>query len=564
MNSQFPLPSSQTQENSGDLLLYWEIIRSWFWLIVLAAFVAGGAGAAVSYNQTKIYQASTKLLVDQANNPRTTYSDILTNERVAQTYAQWMALPSLTKETASQLGMPAELIAEQIVNVTVSPIRDSQLLEIKVQGPNRDVIKAFTQLLPKVFAQKMREVEASRFADAKANLDVRIEEINKEIEMRENAIAELGSTRNAQQELEYRNLNEDLNRLRSSYFNLIDDYESLRVTEAQSQDIISAIEEVIVSSSPVRPRLLNNILLAAIVGAMLAAGFVFAYEYLTDRFRLIDDVRRTLGSAVLGSIQRLPQIADYSPKSLVAVEEPRHPSAEALRRLRTNLRFANVDSHLRALCVTSAQAGEGKSFISANLAVVVAQSGLSVILVDADLRKPKQHYLFDMARSPGLTDVLITKELQDYSFCLQKTKVPNLRVLTAGKKAPNPTELLGSRRMHDFVEQLKEEADLVIFDTPPLLLVTDAQVLGQHLDGGVVVLDMRQTSRRMAVQAVEMLHQVNVRLFGVVVNRITRNRSGSYYSGYYGKESYYAEDEDEKGRAGTSERQGMKLKQKEA
>ena len=256
-----------------------------------------------------------------------------------------------------------------------------------------------------------------------------------------------------------------------------------------------------------------------------------------------------LATPILGSISQFSKVEAHSKEALIALNEPREVAVEALRRLRTNLRFADVDRPLRSLAITSANPNEGKSVIAANLAIVMAQAGLRVILVDADLRKPKQHHLFELTRAPGLSDALYHENFEGLDLILQPTSVANLQVLTVGRKVPNPAELLGSQRMRELVATLFEKADLLLIDTPPVLAVTDSQIIGTQVEGSLLVIDPKRTTRKMAQMAVEALDQVSVRLLGVVINRVDLAARGYYYY-YYDNYEYYDDDDGESHKPG--------------
>ncbi|RPI58858.1 MAG: polysaccharide biosynthesis tyrosine autokinase, partial [Chloroflexi bacterium] len=207
------------------------------------------------------------------------------------------------------------------------------------------------------------------------------------------------------------------------------------------------------------------------------------------------------------------------------------------------------DRPLRCLVVTSALAAEGKTTTVANLAVVIAQGGKRVVLVDADLRRPAVHRLFGMPNRGGLTDALVEEPAALNSF-LRDTAVENLRVLTSGPIPPNPQELLGSQRMEDLLQRLQGEADVVLVDTPPSLVVADANVLAARTDGVLLVVNADRTRRVAVQQAAEGLRQVGANLVGGVLNMvdIRRGRGAGYYS-YYGYYShYYGEEEGERHR----------------
>ncbi|MGC8836953.1 MAG: CpsD/CapB family tyrosine-protein kinase [Anaerolineae bacterium] len=201
---------------------------------------------------------------------------------------------------------------------------------------------------------------------------------------------------------------------------------------------------------------------------------------------------------------------------LITLADPRSPVAEAYRSLRTNLEFASLDRPLRSLVVTSPGPEEGKSTALANLAVVTAEANRRVILVDCDLRRPRQHEIFGLPNDQGLTNMVVDeKALEHPPF--QEVGVEGLRVLTSGPLPPNPAELLASRRMDDILRVLVEQADLVLFDVPPVIAVTDAAILASKVDGTLLLIGAGSTRREHAQRAKEVLERVNARLVGAVL-----------------------------------------------
>jgi capsular exopolysaccharide synthesis family protein len=214
---------------------------------------------------------------------------------------------------------------------------------------------------------------------------------------------------------------------------------------------------------------------------------------------------------------------------LVTISEPRSPISEAYRALRTNLDFANLDQTFKTLAVTSAGVGEGKSTTLANLAVVSAQAGRKVILVDADLRRPTLHQIFGLNNDTGLTTAMMD-EAALASPPLQETSIKGLSVLTSGPLPPNPAELMGSRRMEEVIAALAERADQVFFDTPPVVAVTDAAVLATKVDGVLLIISAGKTRREYARTAVQRLEQISARLVGTVLTNV---QMGAGFKGYY-------------------------------
>jgi non-specific protein-tyrosine kinase len=295
---------------------------------------------------------------------------------------------------------------------------------------------------------------------------------------------------------------------------------------------LSVVEPASVNPTPISPNIRLNVLLAAAIGLVLAVGGVVLIEYLDDTIKTPEDVTRVTGLATIGTITRIEGV-DY-PSKLVAANKPLSPTAEAYRVLRTNLQFTNVDNPPKSVMMTSPGPGEGKSITLANLAVVMAQSGIKVILVDTDLRRPVQHKIFGVPNRHGFSDAILSpkKELIQH---LQKTPVDNLWLLSSGSLPPNPAELLASERMKELIAGLEAEADLVLFDSPPALVVTDAIVLGTRVDGVVVVNDAGRTRTNEARMVVDEFKRVRVNLCGIVLNRLAG--SAGYYHYYYYEEN---------------------------
>ncbi|MFL7794471.1 MAG: CpsD/CapB family tyrosine-protein kinase, partial [Anaerolineae bacterium] len=198
-----------------------------------------------------------------------------------------------------------------------------------------------------------------------------------------------------------------------------------------------------------------------------------------------------------------------------------------------NIRFSSVDKPIRTLLVTSAGPTEGKSTTAANLAAVMAQAGLKAIIVDADLRRPRLHRVFSIHPRGGLTGSLLEGTMDGR---LQPSQIEGLAVLPAGERPPNPSELLGSRRLRELLGLLTQHVDVVVIDSPPVLPVTDAAVLAQNVDGVLLVVDAGETRREIAQHAVESLRQVGANVIGAVLNRVSAGKGGyyNYYHEYYG------------------------------
>ncbi len=229
--------------------------------------------------------------------------------------------------------------------------------------------------------------------------------------------------------------------------------------------------------------------------------------------------------------------------NLITYLQPKSPISEAYRMIRTNLHYSSYDKELKTILVTSAGPGEGKSVTMGNIAIAIAQTGKKVLLIDGDLRKPKVHRYFDLANVQGVTNVIVG-EAHAEDVIQQPKDMENLYVLTSGPVPPNPSELLGSQKMKDFITSLKEQFDMILIDAPPVGSVTDAAVLSTYIDGVILVIASGQTTIEAAKRARDVLQQVKANVLGVVLNKIKKNNTGSYYYYYYSSyEAYYGEED---------------------
>lgn len=290
----------------------------------------------------------------------------------------------------------------------------------------------------------------------------------------------------------------------------------------------------------VAPSVSRNIILAVILATLLACAAALLQDSLDDHVRDEDEARRLLTAPVLGYF---PQLMGSRQRPLLDLDQPDRVVLENFRALRTNVQFTLVSSPGRRLQVTSSLPSEGKSYVASNLAIAMALDGRKVILVDADLHRPRVHEIFEVGRQPGLTNILLGE--LSVSDALIDTGVPGLKLLSSGALPPNPVELLNSPAMDTVLEKLQEEADIVIFDSPPVLAAADGQVLASKMDGVLYVMQLGRVPRSALQRAMELLQQANAHIIGAVFNKVDEKQHQDTYGGY--GNYYYGLEEGEGG-----------------
>ncbi len=509
-----------------ELRQYLNIIWRWLWLIVLGVLLAGGTAYWVSLNLPPVYRASTTLMINEGRSPGATdYTSVLTSERLAQTYAELLTKRPVFEEVSRRLNL-----TELKSNVTVHPVRDTQLIELSVEDHDPVLVAQVANALTQVFMEQNEARQTARFADSKASLNQEMSRLSRDIQNTEQMIATLQAAGEGADQAELIRLQNTLSQMRNSYSALLSSFEAIRMAEMESTDTIIVAEPAEVPLYPIAPRPLLNTLLAVVAGGVLTLGIAFLIEHLDDTVKNPEDVDQTVGISTLGAIARIN--VSTNGQRLITAVHPKSPISEAYRVLRTNIQFSSFDSPLSTLLVTSANPLEGKSVTVANLGVVIAQAGLSVIMVDTDLRRPVLHEIFDLPNTVGLTNVLLHQDPVPDRH-LQTTRIANLQVLTSGPLPPNPSELLGSARMRRLIQHLQERADIVIFDSPPMLAVTDAAVIASMVDGALLVIEASTTRREAIRRAKENLNKVGANILGVALNKLSANKAAGYYYYYY-------------------------------
>lgn len=501
-----------------DIKAYVQLLLRWMWLIILGGLLAGTTAYVLSRQATPVYASSTTLLINQVSSDSTApdYNSLLTSERLAKTYGELLQKRPVVEAVIAALKLDTlpEALAKKI-DVTVA--QDTQLIVLTVEDTNPQRAADIANEIVQVFSQQNREMQLKRYTGAQQNLQQELVSVRSDIDQAQTKLDTLGSPKTPEQRNQRQQLQAILDQNNSMYDTLLKNLGEIRLAESQLADNLSVVESATPQLIPVRPRVLLNTLLAIIFGMLLATGLALTVEYLDDSVKTRSDVEKLIGASTLASVGGIPGVDPVQRFKLAA--DRGSVVGEGYRRLRANIEFSAVDRPVRTLVITSAGSGEGKSTTAANLAIAIAQTGKRVILVDTDLRQPVLHTLFERGNDMGVTTALLDSGAGTLDQHLITTKFEHLRLMPSGPLPPNPAELLSWARMVELIDNLKAEAEVVIFDTPPLLTVIDAALLARVCDATLLVVQAGKTRANALMQAKAQLIQSGTRLLGVMLNR---------------------------------------------
>lgn len=330
--------------------------------------------------------------------------------------------------------------------------------------------------------------------------------------------------------IEYESLRREAESNRQIYESLMKRAKETGITRDLKASNIRIVDLAEVPRRPARPNTMLNLVLGLIAGLLSGVGLAAFFEYLDNRIKNPDDIKRHLGLPFLGLVPGI-SAKDLKGASLLLSEGAPVAFDEAMRAVRTNVLFSSADTGCRTVVVTSSQPGEGKSVVASNLAVSLAQIGKRVLLVDADMRKPRLQDIFGTKQEPGLSNTIVGTAKPTETIV--KSTTGNLWLLPAGLIPPNPAELLGSTKFKTLLDTMSEHFDWIVFDSPPVLAVTDASVIAHMLTGVVFVIGSEQTTRQAAISAVEQLQGTRATILGSILNRVNISGNSYYYRQYY-------------------------------
>jgi non-specific protein-tyrosine kinase len=511
-----------------ELKHYLSILRRWGWIMILCTTLAGVASYWFSSQQPRVYEGVSQYLVGPVlDNPNVRASDLQASGAVGQTYVALSTTRPILQAVIDKLQLDITDPAQLAPNVSATWLDATQVLTIRARAANAELAASISNAIGETLIERSpggpKSLQVQRQQDALtqiARLQENIRVIQQEIDDLSRQVQQTND-QVAQRALIVR-LDERRAQLAASERALTDQF---TIVQSSSTNQIDVLQPAVRNDTPIAPEIVRNVLAALIAGLVLGLAAMLLFEYFTDVIYTPEELRKATGLPYLGGIARHKRLRGSDVSQVIVHSRPETLAAESYRMLRTNLQLAGTDLHLPSLLVTSPSRGDGKSEIAANLAVSLARAGKQVILIDANLRRPRIAALFGLPEDQGLSNLLDTMERISPTAI---ESIPGLSILLAGPVTVNSAEILGSQRMYRLIQECKALADVVIFDSPPLLY-SDALVLAPQVDGVLLAVNSGTTGRENTINAVESLRLVGAHLIGTVLNRVKSGPAYSYY-----------------------------------
>lgn len=516
-------------------------VRRWLPLMLAAGVVAATVSVGVSLLIRPLYLATAQLYIAPASNQSVVVQDVVLGQNVARTYARLLDVDVVLEPAAGVVGWTdMKLFRERS---TASQIRDTSIISVTFLDESPQLAADAANAIANSFISQSRALQTSLQGTAVLQLEAQISSVQRDLDQLDTQIAGLradvsatarpGASVPPKADLQAELAQLDGSRAlkQQTLAQLLKTRDDMRLASSRAESTVTLWQPATPPIEPESPRILLNGIFGGVVGLAVALIAVLLIAYFDDRIRDLEELQNRLGVTPLGQVHLGERPDSYIGKLFVR-DEPSSTEAEAFRSARTNIQFASVDSRPRSLLITSAVPREGKSVVSANLALAFAQAGTPTILVDGDLRRPSQHRLFKVSAATGLTSLLTDPA---NITTLQHFEVgPNLIVIPSGPLPPNPAELLASSRMSSIVDQLVRLGGpngVVIIDTSPVLPAADAAALATKVDGTIVVVDSTRTRARATLHAINAIRRVQGQVIGALLNKVSVGDMPYYY--YY-------------------------------
>lgn len=517
-------------------------LLKWWWMIAITTIIAAVASFFATRQQVPVYRSYTRLAIGSyLESTDVSSSDFSTTRQLATAYVEIANQPGFSRDAAQALGLdalPRGIEIRQVNDTNFVDITVTDTEPIRAMAVAAELARQLSLRTPTGLESADTDFVEGLLADYRS----KIEETQAQITAKETEIGELISARDISV------ANNELFTLESNLQELTARYtELLSLTQEGATNTVQIVDPA-TEGTLVRTNTIISVITAAGIGFVLSASAAYLLEYLDDSVKTPEQIMK-LGE--LPTLAGIAYINSDDDSKLITINEPRSPTSEAYRVLRTAIQFSVVDKKNSLLLLTSGVSGEGKSTTAANLAVVLAQAGHNVLLVDGDLRRPSQHTVFSLPNKRGVTSLLLKLNVDDSDSevrnlvedTVQPTQIEGLQVMACGPIPPNPSELLGSTKMRRLLEVLDHQYDFVIVDSPPVLSVTDAAVLGALAGTTLIVVRANKSRKDQFKQVVERLKDVNAHMAGVVLNSLKAGSEGHNFYYYY-KDPYYTYGDD--------------------
>ncbi|MGH2710235.1 MAG: polysaccharide biosynthesis tyrosine autokinase [Actinomycetota bacterium] len=510
----------------ADIGHYLAVLRQRKWSVLLITALVVGSAMLFSFRQTPIYESTSKILLKQITSP-TQISQPGASVISLETEREIMLSAEVAIRASDEID-PPEDAATLVENLEVTIPGETQVLEATFSDPDplraQQAASAFTDS----YLAYKTEQSTEAIRNLRQPLESQIEELTAQLQELD---AQIGSGTGAA------NLQSEHDVLTSQIAVVRAQLSPLTSVIIDPGDVIQAAN---LPSAAASPNHVLNGAVALFVGLAIGVALAFLRERLDDRLQGREDLEARAGAPVLAIIPKVPGWRKRDRAKLVTLDQPKSPASEAYRTLRTGVLFMAAERGMRTLMVASATSGEGKTTTAANLAVVLAQAGKRVILVSADLRKPRLHRFFGLPHDFGVVNYLAGQNT--LSEILIDPSIPNLRVVCSGPVPTAPAELLGSEAMGEMLDELKGICDILIVDTPAVLAVADALTLMPLADGVLYVGHAEATTQGALTHARQQLDQVNADVFGAVLNSFDPSKARGYQYRYYYQYRYAYKD----------------------
>jgi succinoglycan biosynthesis transport protein ExoP len=515
-----------------DLRRLMAYARRWWWLLLIIPLIAGATAFAIASRQTPLYSASAVMMVTPGSSSSGDYMNaIRAGQLAAATYEELVVSDPVLQPVRDELKLTLT-IGELKQMVSASTVRNTSLIRISVSDTNPDRAASIANSVANHFADFI-STQASAF-DSPAHdalqglvndLDGQIAELQSRLDA-----ASADPSRSA----DVADLRSSIETQQKRKADLLVSLQEMDVNAQSQKSLVTVSIPAVAPTAPYAPRVAFYSAFALFFGFCIAVGLVALIEYLDNTVKAEMDMLELVGAPILSVVGLVPKLrGTHGRDQLFVVEQPSSTLSESIRLLRTNVEFAATTREITTLAITSPGPSEGKSTIAANLAATMAQAGFSTVLIDADLRRPSQHKIFNTRNERGLTS-LLTRTEHPWKWAAVEMLHSNLWLIPSGPIPPNPADLLSLDRLRRLLDEISEAVDVVVIDTPPMLAVSDPLVVATNTDAVLMVCRAGGTRIDSLRRSAEVLEQGNVRLVGVVVNQqSSRSLDGYAYQGYY-------------------------------